>query len=438
MLENSVWLLIDKLSKICPGLLVWALVARYLGPELFGVWSYAVALTTIASTVSMLGMDKLAVKELVNHESRQQITVATVIFMRIVAAVVCMIACMLIVYVTKKAEPLYLLCTGFASFTILFQSFDVVDYFYQVKHDISRTILPKVTVFIIFCGIKAVVIWLDGGMMAFLWVSLLELPVTYGVVLLRYKKQAPLSSLLRASLPLSAQLLRQSWPLMFSSLVVVLFVKIDLLMLDYMSDPSELARYVAAARISELWYALPVVIATAVLPGLIRTREMSYAAYLLMVERWLRLSCWLSIAIAVAISIMAPVLIRVIYGVQYEAAASMLMIHIWACIPLFIMVVIVQYLFVEGKYKLFFYGNVTGLLANILINLVLIPAAGGVGAAITTVATYWITFMVYVSFDSSGQAWVLTKTMLQPGRLYADMKYIKAGVKVFRRRAQWL
>lgn len=429
--ENSVWLLADKLSKLFPGILVLALLARHLGPQEFGIWSYAVALTTIIGTVAILAMDKIAVKELITGQNSQSVTVSTVIFMRIMAALCCMIISLLIVVLTRPQQPVYLYCTFFSSFTILFQSFDVLDYFYQVKNSIRTVIIPKVSVFILFCLIKTVLILLGGSLLAFLWISVMELLVTYSIILWKYHRQYASAAFSKIDFRLAARLLKQCSPLVYSGVLVVLFLKIDLLLLDYMSSATVLGNYVAAARISELWYALPTVIATAMLPGLIRKREESPAAYRESLETWIRLSCWVSIGIAVFITLSSPFIIGLLYGQAYVSAPRILRIHIWACIPVFISAVVVQYLFVEGKYHLIVYGNVAGLLVNVAVNIWLIPAMGGAGAAIATVAAYTAVYSATVYLDKSRESWRLTKKMLLPGLLYDDAKKVLRGLKHF-------
>jgi O-antigen/teichoic acid export membrane protein len=133
LFENSGWLLIDKLSKLFPGVIIVALIGRHLGPEQFGIWNYALALTTIIGSIAILGMDKLAVKEIINNEEKQGTIVTTVILMRISAGIICMAVSISIVLFARKNQQLYLYSTIFSALIIILQSFDVLDYFYQAK-----------------------------------------------------------------------------------------------------------------------------------------------------------------------------------------------------------------------------------------------------------------------------------------------------------------
>jgi PST family polysaccharide transporter len=236
---------------------------------------------------------------------------------------------------------------------------------------------------------------------------------------------------LRIDWSLAKTLLVQSWPLILSNLVVVLFMKIDLVLLDVLSNPAELGRYVGAARISELWYAIPTVISVAILPGLIQKKKISQNAYLVTLEKWLRLSFWLSAAIAILVTLTAHLIIPFLYGDSYRSASWMLMIHVWAGIPVFLCIVLVQYLFVEGEYKIYLYANLYGLLVNVAINIFLIPSYGGIGAAIATVAAYFSVYGVLLLLDKSGQGYRFTKKMSNPVLALSDIKQLHNSLRIF-------
>ncbi|KAA2239913.1 flippase [Chitinophaga agrisoli] len=420
--ENTGWLLIDKFSKLFPGILIVAFMARHLGPELFGIWNYAIALTTIVGSIALLGMDKIAVRELVNNEREQAAIVATAIFLRMVVAIGCMALSVAIVMIGRQQQAVYLYCTLFASLTIVLQSFDVLDYFYQVKNDVKKIIIPKVSVFLLFCGIKLLVVWLNGPLLALLWVTLLELLVTYTVVLVVYTYHYGVMPFLHIQRRLAKALLAHSWPLILSNLLVVLFVKVDLVLLDQLGTAAQLGAYVVAVRISEIWYAVPTILSVAMLPPLMRQQNEDREAYLSILEKWLRLSFWSSLCIALVMTCSAQWIIPLLYGDKYLSAAPILMIHIWAGIPVFLCVVVVQYLVIEGRYNIYLYSNIAGLVVNVGLNLFLIRALGGIGAAIATVAAYTSVYMTMVVFDKSGQAWALTKKMLYPQLVYADVR----------------
>ncbi|MBO9732235.1 MAG: flippase [Chitinophaga sp.] len=429
--ENSGWLLIDKLSKLFPGIIVLAMMARHLGPEQFGIWNYALALTTIAGSFALLGMDKIAVKELLGAKSNPSAIVAILIFMRIGAGIISMAVSIAFVVLSKPHQPIYLYCTIFTALTIVLQSFDVFDYFYQAQNDVKKVIIPKVVVFLIFCVIKLLIVFTNGTLSDFLWVTLAEGVVTYTVIIDNYRRRYASGWWPNLDYRLGKYLLAQGWPLLFSNLVVVLFVKIDLLLLDMLGTASQLGEYVVAARISELWYAIPVILATAILPDLINKRKTDMAAYWRGVEKCMRLSFWVSFTISLLVMLLANVIIPFLYGKQYVAASAILMIHVWASVPVFLCSMFTQYLVIEGSYKITLYGNIMGLIINVGLNMVLIRPYGGIGAAIATVIAYSAVYLSLVAFDKSGKGWLFTRKMLNPLLAYEDVKQAWHSLKFF-------
>ncbi|NIG54441.1 flippase [Chitinophaga sp. Cy-1792] len=428
LVENTGWLLADKISRLFPGILVLALLARHLGPGTFGIWSYTIAVSAIMGSIAILGMDKLIIKELMAEQDTRT-TVTTILFIRITAAMLCMILSIVLVYLMNP-NPVYLLCICFSSTTILFQSFDVMDGYYQVSKSLKTVIVPKVTMFLTFSACRLIAVFLNAGLVVFLALAALELACAYSWILYRYLRHTTLHPRF-INFKMAGKLLRDSWVLILGGLVVVLFMKVDNVLLNFLSTPAELGNYVVAIRISELWYALPTVISTAMLPILFKKKSEGQTVYLRTLEKWLRASGVISTILALGISITARPLLFWLYGSAYVNAGAILQIHIWAVIPVFLMMVLVQYLFVESRYKLYLYGNVAGLIVNIILNIILIPTIGGKGAAIATVAAYSTVFITTVLLDSSRQAILLSWKMLYPARIYADAA---EGLTLLRRR----
>lgn len=428
--RNSGWLLVDKLARLFIGLITMAMIARHIGPEAFGIWNYAIALTAIVGSIAILGLDKVVVKEVVSNPERQDTIIASTLAIRFAAGIIAFLCCVAIVLATKRHSPVYLYCTIITALNIVLLSFDVFDYFYQAKNEVHKVIIPKVTLFVTFCVIKIVFVYLNGTLLHFVWLSFAELLLTYLTILIFYLKEG--NRLFTAiSFREMRYLFLHSWPLMFTGVLILLYVKADQLLLDTLSSSVQLGEYAAAARISELWYALPTVLATAILPGLISKRQENMPAYLHAIERWLRLSFWVSTAIAVVMTFSSAGIAHWLYGDQFPGSGTILSIHIWANIPVFLSTALMQYQLIEGAYKTNLYSSCAGLLVNIVINILLIPSMGGVGAAIATVVSYIVVGTTVIVLDKTGRLAMLIPKMVSPALVMADTRYIVDALKLF-------
>lgn len=68
---NTSWLFAEKILRMVVGLFVGVWVARYLGPERFGLLSYAQSFVGLFSAFATLGLDEIVVRELVKDESKR-------------------------------------------------------------------------------------------------------------------------------------------------------------------------------------------------------------------------------------------------------------------------------------------------------------------------------------------------------------------------------
>lgn len=430
--KTSGWLLADKFARLLFGLITMAMIARHIGPEAFGIWSFAIALTTIAGGLAVLGLDKVVVKELVSFPEKQAMIISTALVMRIAAGILSCFICIAIVAVSRQQTPVYIMCTVITGLNIVLQSFDVFDYLYQAHNEVQQVIIPKVSVFIVFCVVKLICIALDGSLMLFVWLSFIELLITYLIILVFYLRKNQTALFASFSIAEVRRLIVHSWPLMFSGILVLLYMKSDQLMLDIFGSPVQLGEYAAAARISELWYAIPTVISTAVLPGLVQHKQTDLNKYWNTIEKWLRFSFWSSLMIALSMSFLAGKVTTVLYGAKYPQSGVILLIHIWANIPVFLCMVIMQHQIVEGAYKTNLYATVIGLIVNVVINILLIPSMGGVGAAVSTVVSYVSLWFTLILLDrKSGKVLSLVWKMFNPVTALADFRQVIESLKIY-------
>ncbi|MBW8683724.1 flippase [Chitinophaga rhizophila] len=428
---NSGWLLADKFARLFIGLVTMAVIARHIGPEAFGIWNYALALTAILGSLATLGLDKIVVKEVVSFPEKADRIIASSLAVRLVAALLAFLGINAIVFAIKGYSDVYLYTTAITGLIVILQAFDVFDSYYQANNEVQRVIIPKVTVFIFFCLIKLLLVYMDGTFIQLLWVSFIELLVTYLIIFFNYIRSGNRRLLKAISFQEIKHLLTESWPVMFTGLLVLLYLKADQLLLDTLGTSAQLGEYAAAARISEIWYALPTVLSTALLPGLIKKKGRDVSAYVQAMERWLRLSFWASTLVAILVTFSAMPVTQLLYGVQYPRSGIILSIHIWANIPVFLCTALMQYQLIEGAYKTNLCASLSGILVNIVINILLIPSMAGVGAATATVLSYIAVCTTLVALDKTGRLAGMMQKMVYPAEAIADARYMFDAFKTF-------
>lgn len=179
----------------------------------------------------------------------------------------------------------------------------------------------------------------------------------------------------------------KSYLLLLSSFASIFYLKIDQIMLKMMRSYEEVGVYSIAAQISEVWYFIPATIAAGYFPKILETKH-SFKDFKIEVQKLLDFLSFLSILIAVFLMFIATPLINFFYGIEFNEAATILKIHIWASVFVFSGSVFSKWILAEEKYKYSIFRHILGATFNLILNFVLIPKYGGIGAAISTIISY--------------------------------------------------
>ena len=147
--KNIIWLSGDSLIRMGLGFLVSVWLARYLGPEHFGLYNYALAIITIFVSVASLGMNGVVVRELIKDEHSHSIVMGTSFFLQLVGSIFASILVLLTIYLLKPGDWNLFLATLVMIPSVLLRTSDILKYWFesrvQGKVRISRSFLPKLT-----------------------------------------------------------------------------------------------------------------------------------------------------------------------------------------------------------------------------------------------------------------------------------------------------
>src|SRR6185503_12850140 len=80
---NTIFLFGEKIARVVFTITVWVYVARYLGPEQFGLLSYALSFVFLFNMLADLGLEMIIVKELVENPSKANAILGTTFFLKL-------------------------------------------------------------------------------------------------------------------------------------------------------------------------------------------------------------------------------------------------------------------------------------------------------------------------------------------------------------------
>lgn len=382
---NASWLFADRFLRMGVGLVVGVWVARYLGTQQFGLFNYATAFVALLTPFANLGLDNIVIREIVRGSSDKNEILGTTFFLKLAGGCILFVLAILSISLLRPGDRLTVWLVSILSLGVIFQAFDTIDLQFQAQVQSKYTVIAKNLAFIIITFVKVTLIQINAPLIAFAWAGLAESGLSAVGLAINYRVQRYSVWVWRWSLTRAIALLKESWPLILSGLTIMIYMRIDQIMLGQMIDDRAVGLYSAATRISEVWYFIPTAIASSVFPTIIEAKGISESLYYQRLKQLLRLMVFLSIAIAIPMTFVSKTLMISLFGQEYIAASSILAIHVWASLFVFMGVATSPWFVTEGLTKLSMQRTLIGAIANVLLNLILIPAYSGKGAAIATV-----------------------------------------------------
>ncbi len=379
------------------GLIIGVWVARYLGVKQFGILNYATAFVAIFNPLATLGLDAVVVRRLVGNPVQQQQILGTSFLMRLISGCVTWLITVLGIYLLRHDDLTTMITVTILGATSVFQSIDTIDLWFQSQVQSKYSVLAKNAAFLITALIKVVLITIQAPLLAFVAVILLEIVLGAVGMLIVYRQQRNFIRLWQWSRSLAKDLLRESLPLILSGLTIMIYMRIDQIMLGQMIGDKAVGIYSAATRISEVWYFIPMTVSSSVMPSIFKAKEIGEELYYQRIGSLNRGLVWLAIAVAVIMTFIANPLVAILFGNSYLESGMILSVHIWASVFVFTGVATSSWFVAENLTYLSLYRAVSGAIVNVLLNIFLIPIYGGLGAAIATVIAQAV-----ASFFSNG------------------------------------
>lgn len=389
--ENTSWLFFEKILRIFVGIFVTAWIARYLGPEYFGTLSYAQSFVGLFSAIASLGLDVILVRELVRNKDSSGELIATGFILKIFGAFVMILLLVFAANLTSNNHNTNILIYIIGSAAI-FQSFNIVDIYFQSEVLSRYVVKAKVLSLFISSIVKIVLIIINAPLIAFAFSILFDSFILACSFLYFYISKVKINKLyFNKSIAIS--LLREGWLMMIASMAILIYMKIDQVMIKMILDNKEVGQYAAAVRISEGFYFLPVVIVASLFPAIVKAKEVSEKLYFDRLQKLFQLMVWISIPIALFVTFFGGSIMELLYGGQYSQASTILVIHIWAGVFVFLSVANDKWFYIEKKANLLTIKVLLGVISNVLLNIFLIPYYGIVGAAIATIISYSVSVL---------------------------------------------
>jgi PST family polysaccharide transporter len=421
VIANTFWLSSDYVFRLSIGVVVNVWMARYLGPQQFGQLSFATAFAGLFAAFSTLGLDVVIVRDLAKSPHAKAVTLGSAWILKFLGSIAAIVLAVTAIAWIRPDDGLsFWLVFLFAS-VFLFQSADVIDMWFRSSLRSKLSVIPKTIAITAGALGKSSLMLVGAPLIAFAWMGLAEAVVGSVALLGAFIwLEGDLKSW-RIHFGRVRELLKEVFPLALSAMVIILYMRIDKIMLGELLDDEAVGLYTAATKIFEVLYFIPSAFVMSLGPALVRARESDAGNYLARVEEMFSVVAIGTILIALPISVFANPLITFIFGPNFTSAAPVLQIHIWALVFSALGVASGQYLLLEGFNSIILQRTALGAAVNILLNVLWIPRYGIVGAAWASLIAYGIaTCFLFQNVASRRCLNLMVKSVFYP-RVFAAL-----------------
>lgn len=417
--KNTSWILGEKIIGMAVNFGIAILVARYFGPELFGVWSYALSLVGLFAIAGHMGLSGLAVRELVSDADNVHETLGTVFILKLLG--MCSGVALLLIYIfiyetVGSVEFWILLIVGS---TLTLRSFSVIQFWFESQVQARYAAIGHLITLVIVAGYKVTLIINDTSLVLFASSSVVEAALSVMVMVTIYKKTTGVSPLhWRFSGFRAKKLIKKGSLIFVGAIFGMVYLNIDQVMLRWLVGPVEVGIYAVAARLSSVWYFIPNAIVASFFPRLVSLKKQNANLYSLRLQQVFDLLFVLALIVAICISIVSTPLINIMFGQEYRESSQVLNIHIWAGIFVFMRAGLSKWILIEDVLVFSMITQGLGAVANVFLNLFFIPSFGAIGAAWATLVSYAVAsyFSLLVLPKTRPIFLMLSKAMVAPVR----------------------
>lgn len=428
---NGSWWLAERLGMLALTLLTSIVVVRSLGPAEYGELSYVLALVGLLAPLAQFGVSGLVARALLERPGEESAVLRAAVLMRLAG---CAIALVIgsVWWGLFEAEParrwviLVLLAAQFAT------AFQVSEFWFQVQYKAAALVPWRTGVTLAAALFKMAVAVTTRDPILVACVFAIEYLLLGGASLLALRRASGVWLRPASSPEWVRWFVRRSPWLLASGVAEVIYLRIDIVLLERLRGVEEAGIYAVAARLSEVWYMVPVALMGAVFPAL-WSRRSDAEAYRRSLQGSLDALFAIGLSLAVFLQFAGRPLVDLLFGARFAASTPVLQIHIWAGVFIFMRALLSRWLLAEDLLRFSLLTHVAGAVMNVALNLVLIPRQGAVGAAIATVISYatagWLA--LFLSARTRPMGWMMAKSLLLP------LRWVDLAAYARRLRAEW-
>lgn len=422
IVSNAKWIIACKILQSGLQLVVGMLCARYLGPNNYGIINYATSILAFALPIMRLGFNETLVHEFVKDPDNEGQVMGTALVLNLASSIVCMILVGGFVSVANRSDTVTITVCVLCSVSMFFGALEMIQYWFQYK---LLAKYPSIVMLISYAVVSAYRIFLLVTSKSIYWFAVTH-AIDYGIIgITLIAVYLTKGHRLSFSFQRAKTMLHVSKSYILASMMVVVFQSTDHIMLTTMIGAGENGLYSAAITCATVTQFVYVAIVDSFRPVIISQKKENHSDYVKNISRLYCIIMYLALAQAVAFTVLGEFIVKLLYGSEYAGAVIILRILCWQFVFSCMGLVRNVWILAEQKQRYLWMINLSGASLNVLLNCLMIPKMGAVGAAFATLLTqFFANFIVGFAVKPIRQNNLLLLQGVSPTMFIAEVKNI--------------
>jgi O-antigen/teichoic acid export membrane protein len=400
----------------------FTLVARYIGATDIGVYTFAISLTTIFSVFIDMGLASVLIREAAKFKDRANEYLNNIISVKIILAILSYLGVAIVINLLGKSSMtqtmVYLsgLVMILDSFTLAF--FAVFRAYQNLKYEAIGIAINQIVILAV--GLAGIYLKFPLYILVLALLAGSTFNFLYSLILLKVKLHFNFKLLWDK--PILKTLFKIAVPFALAGIFVRVYSYIDQILLSVLIGDQALGWYSVPYKITYAFQFVPAAFAAAIYPAMSDCFVNNKEKLKLIFEKAMYLLIMLSVPAAVGIACLADKIILTLYTAEFTPSILTLQIFILAVIPMFLNYPAGSILNACDKQGRNTFNMGLTMVLNVILNLILIPQYQYVGAALASLVSLTVLFVLNL-----GQ---VSKIIRYDGK-YLGIKAIKSLLAAF-------
>ena len=397
---NTKWFVAEKLIQLIVGVFIVPKIFNSLGAVDIGGLKYVESIMGMLAPLFFLSLAEISIREIIYKPSKTIIILSTSLYLRVAIWIIIFLGLISYLFLVDQTDLLSLYIIMAISY--LFRITDVVEYYLQAKRMVKFIFISKISSLIIISSLQYYGVTNQLDVYFFAKIIALDFLIQGLVYFVIYKlKFGNKIGFPKFSKPMAIYLLKSSFPLIISNLLISLYITIDDIFLKYYHGTEAVGIFsLVQFLVITLTWSIGFSVINALYPSLAMSyQENNKRMYYIKIISLFKTLLVLGLIIGVFFNLFGDVILNKFFSDNYLDASLPLKIFSWAPLIVFVGVLFEKHLIISSNLQKNIYRFVIGIIVFTLLSYLLVPRWSVVGVSIAVVISHFIVNIGYMFID---------------------------------------